>query len=112
MTGKVGKDLASELGLRLLQQNLPGGTGTTYVSIAGYTQWGESQEEPLTQGSIQSPRCRSVGLSERDQRPDRQPLRCRLSPWPNHQRASYGRITSLNGDYPLRRIVLGGRLAF
>ncbi|MEO8076011.1 MAG: carboxypeptidase-like regulatory domain-containing protein [Acidobacteriota bacterium] len=53
VTGKVGKDLDSELGLRLLQQNLPGGTGTTYVSIAGYTQFGESQEEPLTQDTFQ-----------------------------------------------------------
>lgn len=53
VTGKVGKDVASELGLRLLQSNLPGGTGTTYVNITGYTQWGESQEEPLTQDTFQ-----------------------------------------------------------
>ena len=26
--------------------------------------------------------------------------------------ANYGRITSLNADFPLRRIVLGGRLTF
>lgn len=52
-TGVEGKNLASELGLRLLQTNLPGGTGTTYVNIAGYTQFGESQEEPLTQDTFQ-----------------------------------------------------------
>jgi hypothetical protein len=53
VTGKVGKDVANELGLRLLQSSLPGGTGTTYVNITGYTQWGESQEEPLTQDTFQ-----------------------------------------------------------
>ena len=53
VTGRVGRDVANELGLRLLQQNLPGGTGTTYVNIAGYTQWGVSQEEPLTQDTFQ-----------------------------------------------------------
>ena len=26
--------------------------------------------------------------------------------------ANYGRITSLNADFPLRRVVLGGRLTF
>jgi len=25
---------------------------------------------------------------------------------------NYGKITTLNGDFPLRRIVLGGRLTF
>lgn len=53
VTGKVGKDLASELGLRLLANPVPGGTGTTYVDIAGYTRFGEAQEEPLTQDTFQ-----------------------------------------------------------
>lgn len=52
-TGVQGKNLANELGLRLLQTNLPGGTGTTFVNIAGYSQFGESQEEPLTQATFQ-----------------------------------------------------------
>ncbi len=53
VTGKVGKDLAGELGLRLLANPVPGGTGTTYVDIAGYTRFGEAQEEPLTQDTFQ-----------------------------------------------------------
>ena len=48
-----GSDLVERPGLRLLSQNLPGGTGTTYVDIAGYTRFGESQEEPLTQDTFQ-----------------------------------------------------------
>lgn len=52
-TGLEGKALAGELGLRLLQASLPGGTGTSYVSIAGYSTFGESQEEPLTQDTLQ-----------------------------------------------------------
>jgi hypothetical protein len=52
-TGKVGRDLASELGLRLLANPVPGGTGTTYVDISGYTRFGEGQEEPLTQDTFQ-----------------------------------------------------------
>lgn len=52
-TGRRGTDLVSDLGLRLLSQNLPGGTGTPYVDIAGYTRFGESQEEPLTQDTWQ-----------------------------------------------------------
>ena len=53
-TGRVGTEVISDLGLRLLQQNLPGGTGTPYVDIAGYTRFGESQEEPLTQDTLQA----------------------------------------------------------
>lgn len=53
VTRKVGKDLASELGLRLLANPVPDGTGTTYVAIAGYTRFGEAQEEPLTQDTFQ-----------------------------------------------------------
>lgn len=52
-TGVVGRDLAGELGLRLLQTSLPPGTGTTYVDTSGYTRFGESQEEPLTQDTFQ-----------------------------------------------------------
>lgn len=53
VTGLNGRDVVSTLGLRLLQSNVPAGTGTPYVNIAGYTQWGESQEEPLTQDTFQ-----------------------------------------------------------
>lgn len=52
-TGKVGRDLAQELGLRLLANPVPGGTGTTYVDISGYSRFGEGQEEPLTQDTFQ-----------------------------------------------------------
>jgi len=53
VTGVSGRDIISALGLRLLQSNVPAGTGTPYVNIAGYTQFGESQEEPLTQDTFQ-----------------------------------------------------------
>jgi hypothetical protein len=52
-TGVVGRDLASDLGLRLLANPVPEGTGTTYVDISGYTRFGEGQEEPLTQDTFQ-----------------------------------------------------------
>lgn len=34
--------------------------------------------------------------------------------WPdtNVVSANYGKITSLNADFPLRRVVVGGRLTF
>jgi hypothetical protein len=47
-TGLIGSDLVSELGLRLLSQNLPKGSGSTYFNITGYTRFGEAREEPLT----------------------------------------------------------------
>lgn len=52
-TGLAGRDLATELGLRLLANPVPEGTGTTYVDISGYTRFGEGQEEPLTQDTFQ-----------------------------------------------------------
>jgi len=52
-TGQVGADVIGDLGLRLLSQSIPGGTGTPYVDIAGYSRFGESQEEPLTQDTFQ-----------------------------------------------------------
>jgi hypothetical protein len=53
VTGRVGRDVISDLGLRLLTPNVPDGTGTPYVDIAGYSRFGESQEEPLTQDTFQ-----------------------------------------------------------
>jgi Carboxypeptidase regulatory-like domain/TonB dependent receptor-like, beta-barrel len=52
-TGLIESELVEETGLRLLSQNLPEGSGSTYFSIAGYTRFGEPREEPLTQGTYQ-----------------------------------------------------------
>jgi hypothetical protein len=52
-TGQLGQDLISALGLTLLSTNPPDVTGTTSVQIAGFTNFGESQEEPLTQDTWQ-----------------------------------------------------------
>jgi hypothetical protein len=52
-TGVLGADIISELGLTLLSTNPPDVTGTPSVQIAGYTNFGESQEEPLTQDNWQ-----------------------------------------------------------
>jgi hypothetical protein len=46
-TAVLGPDFVSELGLNLLSQNLPEVTGTSYIDIAGYSRFGEPQEEPL-----------------------------------------------------------------
>jgi hypothetical protein len=52
-TGERGLDIISTLGLTLLSTNPPDVTGTPSVQIAGYTNFGESQEEPLTQDNWQ-----------------------------------------------------------
>ena len=52
-TGLRGVDIISGLGLTLLSTNPPDVTGTPSVQIAGYTNFGESQEEPLTQDNWQ-----------------------------------------------------------
>lgn len=52
-TGLVGEDFVRETGLKLLSQNLPKGTGSTYINISGYTRFGESREEPLTSDAYQ-----------------------------------------------------------
>jgi hypothetical protein len=52
-TGQRGLDIISTLGLTLLSQHAPDVTGTPSVQIAGYTNFGESQEEPLTQDTWQ-----------------------------------------------------------
>ena len=51
-TGQRGLDLISTLGLTLLSTNPPDVTGSPSVQIAGYTNFGESQEEPLTPGQL------------------------------------------------------------
>lgn len=52
-TGLIGEDFVSDTGLRLLSQNLPKGSGSTFIAIAGYTRFGEGREEPLTQSTYQ-----------------------------------------------------------
>lgn len=53
VTGLVGSDFVSTTGLNLIARDLPRGTGSTYIDIAGYTRFGEAREEPLTQKTIQ-----------------------------------------------------------
>ena len=45
----IGRDFVDATGLNLISQNLPEGSGSTYIDIAGYTRFGEGREEPLTQ---------------------------------------------------------------
>ncbi|MPZ16934.1 MAG: hypothetical protein GEV06_03295 [Luteitalea sp.] len=52
-TGRRGPDVIDELGLALLSTDPPDVTGTPSIQIAGYTNFGESQEEPLTQDTWQ-----------------------------------------------------------
>jgi hypothetical protein len=52
-TGQRGLDIINALGLTLLSTNPPDVTGTPSVQIAGYTNFGENQEEPLTQDTWQ-----------------------------------------------------------
>jgi hypothetical protein len=52
-TGRRGIEFAQELGLRLLSTNPPDVTGTSSIQVAGFTTFGESQEEPLTQDTWQ-----------------------------------------------------------
>ncbi len=52
-TGLKGRDFVQATGLRLISQNLPDITGTTYIDISGYTRFGEAKEEPLTTRAIQ-----------------------------------------------------------
>ncbi len=52
-TGQRGLDVIAALRLTLLSTNPPDVTGTPSVQIAGYTNFGESQEEPLTQDTWQ-----------------------------------------------------------
>ena len=37
-----------DVGLRLLSQNLPEGSGSSFFDISGYTRFGENRDEPLT----------------------------------------------------------------
>jgi len=53
VTGLVGRDFVADTGLNLLSRNLPEGSGSTYIDIAGYARFGEGREEPLTQKTIQ-----------------------------------------------------------
>ncbi|HYO83721.1 MAG TPA: carboxypeptidase regulatory-like domain-containing protein, partial [Bryobacteraceae bacterium] len=46
-TGLRGRDFISATGLRIISQNPPDITGTTYIDIAGYSRFGEAKEEPL-----------------------------------------------------------------
>ncbi len=46
-TALRGRDLIAATGLRIISQNPPDITGTTYVDITGYTRFGEGKEEPL-----------------------------------------------------------------
>jgi hypothetical protein len=52
-TGQRGIDIISALRLTLLSANPPDVTGTPSVQIAGYSSFGENQEEPLTQDTWQ-----------------------------------------------------------
>ncbi len=52
-TGLRGIDVISQLGLTLLSTNPPDVTGTPSVQIAGFSNFGENQEEPLTQDTWQ-----------------------------------------------------------
>jgi hypothetical protein len=46
-TALRGRDFIAATGLKLISQNPPDITGTTYVDISGYTRFGEAKEEPL-----------------------------------------------------------------
>jgi hypothetical protein len=46
-TGIIGRDFVQDLGLNLLSQSLPAGSGSSRFEIAGYTNFGENKEEPL-----------------------------------------------------------------
>jgi carboxypeptidase family protein len=46
-TGIIGRDFVQDLGLRLISQSLPEGSGSSRFEIAGYTNFGENKEEPL-----------------------------------------------------------------
>jgi hypothetical protein len=46
-TALRGRDFIAATGLRLISQNPPDITGSTYITIAGYTRLGEAKEEPL-----------------------------------------------------------------
>jgi hypothetical protein len=43
-----GREFIAATGLRIISQNPPDITGTTYIDISGYTRFGEAKEEPLT----------------------------------------------------------------
>jgi Carboxypeptidase regulatory-like domain len=47
-TGLIGRDFVADTGLKLFSQNLPEGGGSSWVSISGYTRFGENRDEPLT----------------------------------------------------------------
>jgi hypothetical protein len=46
-TALRGRDFIAATGLRIISQNPPDITGTTFVDISGYTRFGEAKEEPL-----------------------------------------------------------------
>jgi hypothetical protein len=52
-TGLKGRDFVQATGLRLISQSLPDITGSTFIDIAGYSQFGENKEEPLTTRAIE-----------------------------------------------------------
>jgi carboxypeptidase family protein/TonB-dependent receptor-like protein len=52
-TGIIGRDFVQDLGLNLLSQSLPQGSGSSRFEIAGYTSFGENKEEPLHTRVIQ-----------------------------------------------------------
>jgi hypothetical protein len=46
-TSLRGRDFIAATGLKIISQNPPDITGTTYIDITGYTRFGEAKEEPL-----------------------------------------------------------------
>jgi hypothetical protein len=46
-TALRGRDFIAATGLRIISQNPPDITGTTYIDMSGYTRFGEAKEEPL-----------------------------------------------------------------
>ena len=53
LTGLIGRKFVQDVGLNLLSQNLPEGSGSSRFEIAGYTNFGEDTEQPLQSRVIQ-----------------------------------------------------------
>ncbi len=51
-----GRDFVAATGLKLISQNLPDITGSSYIIISGYTQFGVKKEEPLTTRNFEAHR--------------------------------------------------------
>ena len=47
-TALRGRDFISATGLKIISQNPPDITGTTFIDVSGYTRFGEAKEEPLS----------------------------------------------------------------